>query len=46
VQKLMHELGLAGVPTRKHHKNLGNLTTFEDLVQRASSSGMPPTHSG
>ena len=34
VQKLMGEEGLAGLPVRKYRKNLVNVATFEDLVQR------------
>ena len=34
VQKLMGEEGLAGLPVRKHWKNLVNVATFADLVQR------------
>jgi transposase InsO family protein len=41
VQKLMREQGLAGVPTRKHHKNLANVTTFEELVQRKFKRDAP-----
>jgi transposase InsO family protein len=30
----MGEEGLAGLPVRKHRKNVVNVTTFEDLVRR------------
>ena len=41
MQKLMREQGLAGVPTPKHHKNLGKVATFEDLVQRKFKRDAP-----
>ena len=45
VQKLMGEEGLAGLPVRKHRKNLVNVATFEDLVQRKFTRDAP-TSSG
>jgi len=41
VHKLMVEEGLAGLPLRKHHKNLANAATFEDLVQRNFTRDAP-----
>jgi transposase InsO family protein len=41
VQKLMGEEGLAGLPVRKHRKNLVNVATFADLVQRKFTRDAP-----
>ena len=41
VQKLMGEEGLTGLPVRKHRKNLVNVATFEDLVQRKFTRDAP-----
>jgi transposase InsO family protein len=41
VHKLMVQEGLAGLPVRKHHKNLANAATFEDLVQRNFTRDAP-----
>ena len=41
VHKLMAEEALVGLPLRKHHKNLANAATFEDLVQRNFTRDAP-----
>jgi transposase InsO family protein len=41
VHKLMVVEGLAGLPLRRHRKNLANVATFEDLVQRKFTRDRP-----
>ena len=41
VKNLMGEEGLAGLPVRRHRKNLVNVATFEDLVQRRFTRDAP-----